>query len=364
MHHLLQKNTQPPPTQAPTGANLRRCRRRTRRGGHGLRGTTATSAASATGRCERIPADNSSSRQPPSVAGTNEDAWILEQRDGDERRQRLIPVVLLPAAVVTGFELDAVFVDLFHLLWLPFRAQRIVPSAAIPPMTAAVCSVPCPVCRRLHADVLWVYPRLHPDRFYNLFSCFFEWVVGILAEFLEVAITSVVFHKAVYPADAFERRRYMNLVVHRAKHPELRDYIHSAVFDLLPFLHQGVVERVAVIFCYRDNIPVEKFVFEVGVNWRTSIREADLQFSLRSFLVKLSVSQPLTKVVPRDCRWEITAYFRSLPGVGGATKDKGLWIPTHTKPWQLPPLITPIKSITSEPLSVQLYLEHPNSSEA
>lgn len=33
---------------------------------------------------------------------------------------------------------------------------------------------------------------------------------------------------------AFERRKYMNLVVHRARHPELRDYIHSAVLGLLP----------------------------------------------------------------------------------------------------------------------------------
>jgi mitotic spindle assembly checkpoint protein MAD2B len=63
-----------------------------------------------------------------------------------------------------------------------------------------------------------------------------------------------------------------------------------------------------------------------------------------------------------DCRWEITAYFRSLPQAS-TSKDAELWIPTDTRQWQQPPLLTPIKSMSSEPLCVQLYLEHPNSSE-
>ncbi|KAJ6776533.1 MITOTIC SPINDLE ASSEMBLY CHECKPOINT PROTEIN MAD2 [Salix koriyanagi] len=63
-------------------------------------------------------------------------------------------------------------------------------------------------------------------------------IARILVEFLEVAITSVVFLKGVYPSDAFERRRYMNVVVQRARHPQLRDYIHSAVSGLLPFIRE------------------------------------------------------------------------------------------------------------------------------
>ncbi|PRQ30589.1 putative HORMA domain-containing protein [Rosa chinensis] len=121
----------------------------------------------------------------------------------------------------------------------------------------------------------------------------------ILVEFLEVAITSIVFLKGIYAPGAFERRKYMNLVVHRARHPELRDYIHSAVSGLLPF-----IKKV-------------------------------------------------------NCRWEITAYFWSLPQEI-SSKNEGLWLPTDTKQWQQPPLISPIKSMSSQPLSVQLYLEHPS----
>ncbi|POO01534.1 HORMA domain containing protein [Trema orientale] len=163
----------------------------------------------------------------------------------------------------------------------------------------------------------------------------------ILVEFLEVAITSVVFVKGVYPSGAFERRRYMNLVVHRARHPQLRDYIHTAVWGLLPFIEKGLVERVAVIFFNTDNNPVERFMFKLMVNqsYGSKVEEADLEFSLKSFLIKLSVSEPLTRV--HSC-------------------DAELWIPTDTKQWEQPPLITPIKSMSSEPLCVQLYLEHPS----
>ncbi|KAM5548811.1 hypothetical protein ABKV19_000291 [Rosa sericea] len=58
----------------------------------------------------------------------------------------------------------------------------------------------------------------------------------ILVEFLEVAITSIVFLKGIYPAGAVERRKNMNLVVHIARHLQLRDYIHSVVSGLLPFI--------------------------------------------------------------------------------------------------------------------------------
>ncbi|XP_057454379.1 DNA polymerase zeta processivity subunit-like [Lotus japonicus] len=185
----------------------------------------------------------------------------------------------------------------------------------------------------------------------------------VLVEFLEVAITAVVFLKGVYPSGAFERSRYMNMVVQRACHPQLRYYLHSTVSGLFPFLQKGMVERVAVIFFNAENIPLEKFVFKLSVNqtYGAAVDEVDLEFSLRSFLIKLSISESLTKEIPADSRWEITAYFRSLPETGTA---KDIWIPTDTKPWQQPPLITPIKSMSSEPLCLQLYLEHPSLSES
>ncbi|KAK6154531.1 hypothetical protein DH2020_008779 [Rehmannia glutinosa] len=189
-------------------------------------------------------------------------------------------------------------------------------------------------------------------------------IARILVEFLEVAITSVVFLKGTYPSGAFERRRYLNVVVHKARHPQLNEYIHSAVNGLLPFIDKGLVDRVAVIFFDHDGVPIERFVFKLNVNlsYTSKVEQVDLEFSLRSFLIKLPVSEPLTKVLPRNCRWEITAYFQSLPQPS-TSKDAEMWITTDTKQWQQPSLIIPIKSMSSKPLGLQLYLEHPSLSE-
>ncbi|CAA7404953.1 unnamed protein product [Spirodela intermedia] len=185
----------------------------------------------------------------------------------------------------------------------------------------------------------------------------------VLVEFMEVAVTSIVFLKGVYPRGAFQRRRYMNMVVHWACHPQLSGYIHSAVSGLLPFIQKGVVDRVAVVFYNAELVPMEKFMFRLAVNqsYGSKVEERDLEFALRAFLIKLSVSETLTKPLPAGCDWEITAYFRALPD--GINQEQRLWIPTDTKLWQHPPLITPIKSMSSNPLKLQLYLEHPDPSE-
>ncbi|KAL8144555.1 hypothetical protein V2J09_017587 [Rumex salicifolius] len=83
------------------------------------------------------------------------------------------------------------------------------------------------------------------------------------------------------------------------------------------------------------------------------VEDTDLEFSLRSFLIKLSVSKTLTKPLSKDCRWEVIAYFKSLPEAS-TSKDAELWIPTDAKQWQQPSLITPIKSLSSEPLVMDL----------
>ncbi|KAJ4958770.1 hypothetical protein NE237_025881 [Protea cynaroides] len=43
---------------------------------------------------------------------------------------------------------------------------------------------------------------------------------------------------SIVVAGAFKSRRYMSVVVHRARHPQLKDYIHSAVNGLLPFIQK------------------------------------------------------------------------------------------------------------------------------
>lgn len=61
------------------------------------------------------------------------------------------------------------------------------------------------------------------------------------------------------------------------------------------------MERVAVIFFDSKNVPFERFVFKVDVNqsYGSMVEEADMEFSLRSFFIKLPFSQSLTQTLPQ-----------------------------------------------------------------
>lgn len=139
-------------------------------------------------------------------------------------------------------------------------------------------------------------------------------------------------------------------MVQKAVHPELAGYIHSVTSGLLPSIQKGLVKRVVVILYDKECVPTEKFVFKLAVNqsYGSKLEEANLEFALRAFLIKLTVAEPLTTPLPPDSSWEITAY---------------LWIRTDTKLWMHPPQIAPIKSMSCDPLKMQLYLEQPSSTE-
>lgn len=61
-----------------------------------------------------------------------------------------------------------------------------------------------------------------------------------------------------------------------------------------------MIERVAVIFYDEDHTPVERFVFKINVNqsYTSEIKENELEFTLRAFLIKLTVAEPVTKTLP------------------------------------------------------------------
>ncbi|XP_057724302.1 DNA polymerase zeta processivity subunit isoform X2 [Arachis stenosperma] len=193
----------------------------------------------------------------------------------------------------------------------------------------------------------WLLPLLcFLKAFILLVSCFLLWILPLPCPFffffffflLLLLLLLLLFGVG---KGAFERRRYMNVVVQRARHPQLRYYIHATVSGFLPFLQKLTVNQ----------------------SYGSSVEGVDLQISLRSFLAKLSVSESLTKKLPPDCRWEITGNFQLLPETG-TSKEANFWIPTDTKQWEQPPFITPIRSMSSDPLCLQFYIEHPSLSES
>ncbi|KAG0595456.1 hypothetical protein M758_UG167900 [Ceratodon purpureus] len=122
----------------------------------------------------------------------------------------------------------------------------------------------------------------------------------LICEFLEVCIHQLLHIRELYPAEIFERRRHFNVPVQWARHPDLREYIHSTVTNLHPCIQQGVVDKIILSVVDNNQVLVEKFVFRLGFKQLSSavVPAQHLEFALRSFLLTISVSNELLSPLP------------------------------------------------------------------
>lgn len=65
-----------------------------------------------------------------------------------------------------------------------------------------------------------------------------------------------------------------------------------------------------VIFYDKEHVPIEKFVFKLAVNqsYGSKLEEADLEFALRAFLIKLTVAEPVTKSLPSGSLFHLVIF--------------------------------------------------------
>ncbi|XP_024372421.1 DNA polymerase zeta processivity subunit [Physcomitrium patens] len=185
-------------------------------------------------------------------------------------------------------------------------------------------------------------------------------VAALFCEFLEVCIHQLLSVREVYPPAIFERRRYFNVPVQWARHPDLREYIHSAVSNLQTWIQQGAAEKIAIKFLDANQIPVEKVIFKLCLKklTGTGLPAQHLEFALRGFLLKICVSNSALPPLPPDCSWELVAYMKSL-SADNASKSQ-FWIPADPNDRSNQSFtITTIKSMRSSYLDMQLYVERP-----
>ncbi|PBK76754.1 DNA-binding protein [Armillaria solidipes] len=132
------------------------------------------------------------------------------------------------------------------------------------------------------------------------FPLTFNQTVQGIADFIEVAIHTILYVRQIYPADLFIRRKRYDTPVFQSRHPALNEYISGAVKAVSDELSRGNVDKVVVVIKNKEQQPLERFIFAVenmvqveGFNKDTSIENAMTTGMLgqyfRSFLVKLNM---------------------------------------------------------------------------
>ncbi|XP_044852515.1 mitotic spindle assembly checkpoint protein MAD2B isoform X2 [Mauremys mutica] len=166
-------------------------------------------------------------------------------------------------------------------------------------------------------------------------------VADVLSEFLEVAVHLILYVREVYPIGIFQKRKKYNVPV------------------------QNDVEKVVVVILDKEHHPVERFVFEITQPPLLSISSDSLlshvEQLLRAFILKISVCDAVLDNNPPGCTFTVLVHTREA-----ATRNMEKIQVIKDFPWILAdeqdvhmhdPRLIPLKTMTSDILKMQLYVE-------
>jgi mitotic spindle assembly checkpoint protein MAD2B len=155
-------------------------------------------------------------------------------------------------------------------------------------------------------------------------------LIANFADFLTVAIHTILYTRHCYPSDSFISAKKYNFPVHQSRHPKVSAWITDAVSSVQNELLLGTVDRVAVMIISDGGEPLERFLFDVSRfpvvekgDWYTPIqRESsesevpdqeptqipptiNLQEQFRAVLAKLSICNTTLKPIPAGCTFTL-----------------------------------------------------------
>ncbi|KAK9768670.1 hypothetical protein K7432_000505 [Basidiobolus ranarum] len=199
--------------------------------------------------------------------------------------------------------------------------------------------------------------------------------IEIFCEFLEAAIHMILYVREIYPATLFETRKKYNVPVPMSRHPQLNAYIQDMVLACRPDLEKGDVETMTLVVVNKNQIPIERFVFEINTLFEPkdkgeqrigSMNANDVELYLRAFLLKISVCDAMLKPNPNGCTFSLVIQLQDGINTPTQAKDGYPWIPAepNQQPMGMPRAdLIMLKSIDTGLLKVQLYVEESNVEE-
>ncbi|GCB70167.1 hypothetical protein scyTo_0005621 [Scyliorhinus torazame] len=165
-------------------------------------------------------------------------------------------------------------------------------------------------------------------------------VADVLCEFLEVAIHMILYVREVYPIGIFQKRKKYNVPVQMSCHPELNQYIQDTLHCIKP-----LIEKVRKIFKLYSSDSLLSRVEQL----------------LRASILKISVCDAILDSNPPGCTFTVLVHTRDV-----ATRNMEKIQVIKDFPWihadeqevnMREPRLIPLKTMTSDILKMQLYVE-------
>jgi len=206
----------------------------------------------------------------------------------------------------------------------------------------------------------------------------FNETVQFIVEFLEVAFNTILYLRQVYPSYVFTKAKKYETPVWKTRVPVLQSYLADAAKAVGEQLSQGCVKQVHLtIRSVRTHQFLETFVFDfsyLGVSrlFFASLTEKDtkiegsptrnqLAITLRSLLVKLSVTEGLLNGLPEDeTTFDIGVNMQDDFDVDPTANDriKGkppLWLPGQMDEDRM--VNVPLRTVNLGVISMQMLVQ-------
>eukprot|EP01060_Flectonema_neradi_P031159 TRINITY_DN4658_c5_g1_i1.p1 TRINITY_DN4658_c5_g1~~TRINITY_DN4658_c5_g1_i1.p1 ORF type:complete len:216 (+),score=29.11 TRINITY_DN4658_c5_g1_i1:146-793(+) len=157
-----------------------------------------------------------------------------------------------------------------------------------------------------------------------------EAAVSLFAEFLEVAIETILYHRNGYPNGVFEKQVFLGAECWRSRYQLLRKYIRQQLAAILSSIVSGEVDRVIVVLV-ENGSPIECVVVDVSFCGNVSIQKNLLSDILSSSLHSLTDINTATPPSVTSLTWFLEAQCitgKNLPPSAGWTLSSREQLPT------------------------------------
>ncbi|KAK4889328.1 hypothetical protein LTR27_011865 [Elasticomyces elasticus] len=197
-------------------------------------------------------------------------------------------------------------------------------------------------------------------------SSTYRTLITHFADFLTVAIHTILYERSIYPKTSFLSARKYNYAVRQSRHPKVCEWINDTVGAIETELLKGTVERVAVVIYSKSLKPTERYVFDVSrfpevspADLDTQLKrrsqdgetipvlpsvDLDLEEQFRATMVKLANSGSSLKPLPDGCTFTVAIELKS----------EGQAPVSHPQPWM--PVQPEMKTFDGEKTAQPIYV--------
>lgn len=146
-----------------------------------------------------------------------------------------------------------------------------------------------------------------------------------IVEFIEALIHQILYLRAIYDPQIFDRHKLYNIAIRKAIHPGVVAYVSNLTRSLKAGIASGAVNKIVILLLDSKHRGIEKFVVDVKVVAPgKTIRPTELQAALRSVLVKVSMMEAHLWPLPPGCTFTVLAC--TCDGHDTAVIPEDLWV--------------------------------------